>query len=137
MNKALLLSIKPRFADAIFAGKKLFELRKVKPRVVAGDLVLVYVTVPRCSLEGAFRVSSVMEMTPEKLWPVVKSSCALTKEEFFQYYEGKDVAFAIGIAEAWALANSVGLADLRTEKIIPPQGYRYLSNSEAVSLMGV
>lgn len=136
MNKALLLSIKPRFADAIFAGTKHFELRKVKPKVESGDLVLVYVTSPRCSLEGVFRVGSVLEMPPEQLWPRVRSSCALTKSEFMDYYTGKTTAFAITILEAWRLDTPVQLSELRTERIIPPQGYRYLSAGETRSLMG-
>lgn len=137
MNKALLLSIKPRYADAIFAGEKHFELRKVKPKVGAGDLVLVYVTMPRCGLEGAFRVGAVLEMSPERLWPRVRSGCALTKAEFMAYYEGKATAFAIGILEAWRLETIVQLSELRSEQIIPPQGYRYLSARETASLMGV
>lgn len=136
MNKALLLSIKPRFADAIFDGTKHFELRKVKPKVGTGDLVLVYVTSPRCCLEGAFRVGVVLEMSPEQLWPRVSSSCALTKDEFMAYYAGKTTAFALGILEAWRLDTAVQLSELRSERIIPPQGYRYLSGIETTTLMG-
>lgn len=136
MNKALLLSIKPRFADAIFAGEKHFEMRKVRPRVEPGDLVLVYVTSPRCRLEGAFRVGSVLEMSPERMWPRVRSGSALSKAEFMTYYAGKTTAFAIGILEAWRLDTAVQLRELRSERIIPPQGYRYLSVGETTSLMG-
>jgi predicted transcriptional regulator len=136
MNKALLLSIKPRFADAIFAGTKTFELRKVRPRVMAGDLVLVYVTVPRCRLEGAFRVGTVLEMAPEKLWLRVRGKCGVTKAEFMAYYAEKTTAFAIGVAEAWLLDTAVQLRELRSERIIPPQGYRYLSVVETTALMG-
>jgi predicted transcriptional regulator len=136
MNKALLLSIKPRYADAIFVGTKTFELRKVRPRVVAGDLVLVYVTVPRCRLEGAFRVGSVLEMAPEKLWLSVRGKCGITKAEFMTYYADKTTAFAIGVAEAWLLETAVELSELRTEEILPPQGYRYLTAMETTSLIG-
>lgn len=136
MNKALLLSIKPRFADAIFAGEKLFEMRKVRPKVATGDLVLVYVTSPRCRLEGAFRVGPVLEMSPERMWARVRAGSALTKAEFLSYYSGKTTAFAIGIAEAWRLETAVQLRELRSEQIIPPQGYRYLSIGETASLIG-
>jgi predicted transcriptional regulator len=136
MNKALLLSIKPRFADAIFDGSKTYELRKVRPRVVEGDLVLVYVTVPRCRLEGAFRVGSVLEMAPEKLWNRVRGKCGVTKSEFMSYYAGKTTAFAIGVAEAWLLESAVELSALRTEEILPPQGYRYLTAGETTTLLG-
>ena len=135
MSKALLLSIKPRFAEAIFAGTKLFELRKVKPRLVPGDLVLVYVTSPRCRLEGAFRVGSVLELSPEKLWPKVRGKCELSKAEFFSYYEGKSTAFAIGIDEAWSLETALDLGDLRSASIIPPQGYHYLSSDKTKALL--
>lgn len=137
MSKALLLSIKPRFAEAIFAGTKLFELRKVKPRVGPGDLVLVYVTSPRCSLEGAFKVGSVLELSPDKLWSKVKSACALTKTEFFNYYEGKTVGYAIAIEEAWSLENALNLTELRSASIIPPQGYHYLSADKTESLLKI
>jgi predicted transcriptional regulator len=135
MSKALLLSIKPRFAEAILDGTKVFELRKVKPRVGPGDLVLVYVTSPRCRLEGAFRVGTVLEMPPEKLWPKVRGKCALSKAEFCSYYEGKTAAFAIAISEAWTLETALDLGDLRSESIIPPQGYRYLSSEKTESLL--
>jgi predicted transcriptional regulator len=52
------------------------------------------------------------------------------------YYAGKTVAFAIGILEAWHLDTAVQLSELRSERIIPPQGYRYLSVAETTSLMG-
>lgn len=120
MNKALLLSIKPRFADAIFEGTKTFELRKVRPKLVAGDLVLVYVTPPRCRLEGAFKVGAVLEMPPEKLWLRVRGKCGVTRAEFMTYYSEKSTAFAIGVAEAWQLETAVGLNKLRTEEIVPP-----------------
>lgn len=135
MSKALLLSIKPRFADAIFAGTKVFELRKVRPKVAAGDLVLVYVTTPRCRLEGAFKVSTVLEMPPEKLWLRVRGKCGVTRAEFMAYYCDKTTAFAIGVAEAWQLETAVGLNALRTEEILPPQGYRYLTAGEMASLL--
>lgn len=136
MNKALLLSIKPRFADAIFEGTKTFELRKVRPKVVAGDLVLVYVTIPRCRLEGAFKVSEVLEMAPAKLWLRVRGKCGVTSTEFNEYYSEKSTAFAIGVTEAWQLETAVGLNALRKEEIVPPQGYRYLTVGETASLLG-
>lgn len=136
MKKALLLSIKPRFADAIFQGTKTFELRKVRPRVSEGDLVLVYVTVPRCRLEGAFKVGTVLEMPPEKLWRRIRGTCGVTKAEFMTYFADKTTAFAIGVEDAWLLESAVHLSALRTEDILPPQGYRYLSDGETSALLG-
>jgi hypothetical protein len=40
-QRAVLISIKPMYADLIFAGTKTIELRRVCPKVGPGDLVLV------------------------------------------------------------------------------------------------
>lgn len=42
MNKVLLLSIRPVFAELIYSGKKRVELRRLRLSVSSGDLVLVY-----------------------------------------------------------------------------------------------
>lgn len=134
-QKSLLLSIKPRFADAIFAGTKRFELRRVRPKVMPGDLVLVYVTVPRAAIEGAFEVSEMIEESTSKLWETVKSSAGVTKEEFDNYFEGKSQGYAIGIQKTWPLAESVSLAHLRKRSIQPPQSYRYLDSKQTAKLL--
>jgi len=64
-DTALLLSIKPRYADSIFNGSKTVELRRVRPQIGAGGLVMVYVSSPRCSLEGAFEVAEVTARRPQ------------------------------------------------------------------------
>lgn len=134
-QKSLLLSIKPRFADAIFAGTKQFELRRVRPRLQTGDLVLVYVTTPRAAIEGAFEVAEVLEAAPSEIWKRVKESAGISKAEFDAYFEGKTVAFAIGIERTWPLASSVSLAKLRNKSIQPPQSYRYLDPMQTAKLL--
>ena len=122
---ALLLSIKPRFADAIFSRAKRVELRRVKPRVGPGDLVLVYVTSPRCALEGAFEVERVSAESPQTLWKHVHANAGVTKEEFDEYFAGRDTAYGIVVRRVWKFPL-VTLAALRKAKIRPPQSYQYL-----------
>jgi predicted transcriptional regulator len=133
IGHALLLSIKPRFADAIFARTKRVELRRVKPRVQPGDLVLVYVTSPRCTLEGAFEVERVFAEPPLKLWQHVHEVAGITKEEFTAYFADCDMAYGIVVRRAWKLAP-VSLAALRKAKIRPPQSYQYLDPSTTIRL---
>ncbi len=124
-GRALLLSIKPRFADAIFAKTKRVELRRVKPKVGPGDLVLVYVSAPRSTLEGAFEVERVFSETPAKLWQHVQRQSGVTKAEFDTYFSGRDIAYGIVIRRVWMLAP-VSLAVMRKVRIRPPQSYQYL-----------
>jgi len=60
INHAFLISIRPRFAEMIFAGSKTVELRRVCPKVSAGDLALVYVSSPAMELRGSFEVGKIL-----------------------------------------------------------------------------
>lgn len=135
-NTALLLSIKPRFADAIFAGHKKYELRRVKPRLVDGDLVLVYVTSPRCALEGAFEVQTVHASHPRHLWKTVRKQCGISYPDFIAYFDGSTTAYAIEVKHVWLLNEQVPLGSLRSKKINPPQSYQYLHSSQVQLLCG-
>lgn len=132
---ALLLSIKPRFADAIFRGEKTFELRRVRPRVEAGSLVLVYVTTPRCALEGAFEVKAVLEDSPQRLWGRIGAKCGVTKSEFTAYFSGADLGYAIEIARSWTLDDQISLNAMRDCSIRPPQSYQYLDGQQLAMLL--
>jgi len=128
---ALLLSIKPPYADAIFSGTKMIELRRVRPRVGAGDLVMVYVSSPRCSLEGAFEVEEVIEASPASLWKKFSNETGLSRAEFDAYYSGREVGYGIRIRKAWKLAP-VSLERLRASKLRPPQSYQYVRKDHPV-----
>src|ERR1039458_7312914 len=67
-NHAFLISIRPRFAEMIFAGSKTVELRRVCPKVSVGDLALVYVSSPAMELRGSFEVGKILTASPSALW---------------------------------------------------------------------
>lgn len=137
MSKILLLSIRPRYAEKIFSGEKTVELRRTKPRVEAGDLVLVYTSSPRCALTGAFVVANVVTGSPEIIWRKCGSKAQIDSAAFNAYYEGARSAFAIGIERAWTFNCPVTLRELRRRMkgFHPPQSYRYLPGSTASSLI--
>lgn len=132
-GNALLLSIKPRFADAIFNRTKRVELRRVRPRLKAGDLVLVYVSTPRCALEGAFEVERVFSAKPAVLWRSVQKTAGVTKLEFDHYFKGCQDGYGIVVRRVWKLPP-VSLALLRRARIRPPQSYHYLDSAKALRL---
>ena len=122
---ALFLSIKPPYADAIFGGTKTIELRRVKPRVSAGDLVMVYVSSPRCRLEGAFEVAEVVEASPAELWRLFSKDAGISRADYDAYFQGRNKGYGIRIRKVWRL-SPVSLKMLRASKLRPPQSYHYI-----------
>jgi predicted transcriptional regulator len=135
---ALLLSIRPKFAEQIFEGSKTVELRRVRPRVTAGDLVIVYASGHTKALIGAFQVGELVARAPGTIWKRFGSATGLTKSAFDEYFSGAPTAFGITIAHTWKLATPVLLPALRKLRhgFRPPQGYHYLALGEVLEIGG-
>jgi predicted transcriptional regulator len=112
----------------IFAGAKVVELRRLRPRIGKGDLVFVYVSSPVMALEGAFEVGEVVACAPRSIWRRFNGGSGLSKREFDAYFKGKKTAYAILIKKVWRLPVPVRLAKLRMERngFHPPQSYHYI-----------
>lgn len=132
-NKAIVLSIRPQFAEKIFGGTKTVELRRVRPKQIKrGVLVLVYVSSPIKSLVGAFKVEQVFERPLAELWEMVSAQAGITREEFDQYYNGASSGVAIFFTEVWKLSKPIELHDLKEQEMgfQPPQSFRYATEKE-------
>ena len=132
VSDALLLSIHPKYACMIFNGEKNVELRKVKPRLKNGDLVMIYVTAPIKALAGAFKVDKVISRAPDNLWEDVKDKCGITKKQFENYFKGKKKGYGIKFEEVWKFSIPTKLNSLRNQcpGFRPPQGYHYVDLSK-------
>lgn len=138
-KQALLISVRPRFAEMIFAGTKIVELRRLRPRIGQGDLVFVYVSSPVMALEGAFEVGEVVAGSPNSIWRKFSGGSGLLKREFDLYYKGKKTAYAIVIKKVWRLPVPVRLARLRKEKdgFHAPQSYHYVCKQSFTRIAGI
>jgi len=131
-TKRLLLSIRPKFAEMIFNGKKTVELRRVKPNLSINDIVVVYVTSPIKQVWGSFIVGSIICLPIDELWRTVENEAGVTKEEFFDYFLGVDYGYGIVINKISSVIEPIDLIDIRRiwNGFTPPQSYRYLSHAE-------
>lgn len=137
VGNVLLLSIHPEYANKIFNGTKKVELRKTRPRINKGDLVLVYGTSPLKALMGAFEVVRVVEALPQELWSDVQHIAGITHEQFENYYAGASSGFGIHFNKTCCLPEPFTLTRLRHiwSDFQPPQSYRYLTLDE-LSVLG-
>jgi len=128
----LLFSLKPRFAELIFAGEKTVELRRRIASTMTGREAFIYVSSPVCMIRGGFRVSRVWSNDPETIWNEVAYSAGVGKAEYDAYYEGCGIAHALGLSEVWAHESPAQIEGVREAlpEFRPPQSWRYVREPE-------
>ncbi len=119
VSRDVLMSIRPVYAEAIFAGTKTVELRRRRPSFPLGTRAIVYSTSPEQRLHGSFKVAGVIEAEPTALWTLVGERVGVERSTFDAYFEGCELACGIEIAEPRRITPS-------ELPIRPPQSYQYL-----------
>ena len=127
-----LMSIHPKYANAILDGSKRVEFRK---RRLADDVnrVVIYATSPVKAVLGEFMVARQVTATPPTLWRLFGGDGAgVTRDELMAYYLAEPSSemprgTAIVIASA-AYSAPRRLTDYGISR--PPQSWRYLTEEE-------
>ena len=91
-EQPVLLSVRPRFADALLDGTKTVEMRRRPMRLHAGTLCLLYSSSPTRALTGALSVAGVDHGTPDELWRRHGPRTAVTRDEYDDYLDGRSTA---------------------------------------------
>ena len=125
-GKAVLLSIKPKYAELILAGTKRVELRRSWPSGDIGVMVL-YSSAPTQKLVGIAFIDRVEECDFESLWRLA-DACGggVTYDELKVYVEGKRTAFGVMIDRVRVAEKEVDPKELFPD-FTPPQSFLYLS----------
>lgn len=135
LRRALLLSLRPRFATAILDGTKTVELRRTRVSAPPGTLLVLYASSPVMAVVGTAIVADRHTATPAGIWRAHRDTLGLTRTEFTDYLTGVDQATAIVIDNPQALPDPFTLAWLRRHAAFhPPQSYRYIASSDPTPL---
>jgi len=121
-----LLSIKPRYADAIINGEKIYEFRKTLFKRNTRK-VYIYSTYPIQRIVGTFDVGEIIEDHPENLWLQLRKFSGLSSPEFFSYFYGHENGFAIQIKSVKRFETPVDPRNL-IPAFRPPQSFYYLTS---------
>lgn len=127
-ERAILLSIKPRFANEIFEGRKKVELRRKRPNIKDKCIVFLYAASPVSAIVGAFRLNEVVIRSPQEMWSLVRDEAGLTKVHFKEYFCGASEAVGLFFSRAWRLTAPIELEKMRRSwpGFWPPQTFLYL-----------
>lgn len=120
----VLLSIKPEFAELIFAGTKKFEFRKVIFKDRSVKTVVVYASYPTKKVIGEFRIESILDDKPTQLWKKTKRHSGINEKYFFEYFANKEVAYAIKVKSVKRYRKALCLRE--DFNLSPPQSFLYL-----------
>ena len=141
MDKAIILSVKPHYADKILAGDKTLEIRKRNLLHLSGATAFIYATAPVQAIIGGFRIGHV---AVRKVGGVDKASThaayrawgeeARIGEASFHRYMGRyrGRLSALTVHDAWTLPKPLFAIDLRGFK--PPQSWRYAKPNEILEI---
>ena len=99
-ERMLILSLKPRFAEAILSGDKTVELRRVEPKITVPIRALVYATTPLRAMLGTCVVTAVVSDHLATLWEIYGSRTGLQHIEFLRYFTGVEVGAALTLHAA-------------------------------------
>jgi len=121
-----ILSIKPKYVNAILEGDKKYEFRKTSFRRDVRE-VFVYATKPIGKIVCKFYVGEIIEDKPEKLWKNYRDLSGLTEEEFFTYFSGMRKGVAIEIEDVEKFKEPIDPKMIYPE-FTPPQSWIYLSS---------
>ncbi len=81
-------------------------------------------THPTQEVVGYFKYKTIVEDSPSKICHKYRKTGGISKNAFFDYYNGKDKAFAIEIEDVKTFDRPVKPSEL--DRFIPPQSFRYV-----------
>jgi predicted transcriptional regulator len=136
-DRPVLLSVRPRFADALLDGTKTVEMRRRSIRLGEGAICLLYASTPTRALTGALTVADVEHGTPDELWDRHGDRTALTRNEYDTYLHGRPTAAALLVETVIAFQTPVPLEELRrrSKRFVAPQSYRFMHHGEVRTLL--
>lgn len=132
-GRAVLLSIKPKYADLILAGSKRVEFRR---SWAAQDvsMIVLYSSSPIQKIVGVVEVEEVVVASPTSLWKTcVEKGGGLTRKELRMYFAGKSKGVAVLLGQVFKPEKHVEPSDI-ISNFVPPQSFRYLDTNEYMKL---
>lgn len=126
MEKALLISIKPIYADAIYRGLKSIELRRHLPVNFDGTTAFIYETSPISMVTGLFVVGGFITLPKTQFWERFRNESYISKTVFESYFDSCTVARGIYILDSMKFQTPMSVSAFLRNR--PPQSWCYVQD---------
>lgn len=132
----MLLSIHPIHAADILCGRKTVELRRTRPVIKPGQMVLLYASSPVCAVVGVCRIEAFEVGATATIRTKHLKRAAISGRAFDRYFRGASKATALLLDSAVAMQNPVPLNTLRRSRATTPvQSWRFVSTKSLEPLL--
>lgn len=121
----VLLSIKPEYANKIFAGTKKYEFRRTIFKDPNITTVIVYASSPVQKVIGEFEIDKIISCDPELLWQRTRKHSGISEDFFFEYFGDKVCGHAIKIKSTKKYRKALSIKD--DFDATPPQSFIYIN----------
>ncbi|RLF25068.1 MAG: DNA-binding protein [Thermoprotei archaeon] len=130
---ALLLSIRPIFADQILKGTKKFELRRGHIRILPRTRIILYSSHPVKAIVGEFRAGRVFVGSLGAIWNHLRRiEDSGISELDWPYVKGSRIITAIEVVAPLRYKTPLTLNLIRSyiPNFRPPQSYKWLRKND-------
>lgn len=122
--RKLLLSIKPKYVDAIITGTKTVEYRTRTRKDKEVTTVLIYRSGDLKKVVAEFTIGGIIEGTPQEVWERTKTIGGVEEKDYFRYFSNKDRAYAYQICNLVVYSKPIPLCSLGVDKA--PMSFMYI-----------
>lgn len=123
-SNVVLMSIKPKYANAIFEGTKRVEFRK-QPFKRPVSHVIVYSSSEDKRILGYFTLGETDVGNPRTLWKRYRRVGAIKYADYEAYFGTRNLGVAFHVEEVCPLAKPISLSRLK-RNLKAPQSYCYI-----------
>lgn len=135
---AILLSVRPIYADALLSGRKTAEVRRRFPEQPSDVEVFLYSSTPVRAVVGTVRLDSIDRPDTSSVWDLYRNEIEIPEGPLSEYLAATESAAILRVSQPKKWARPVSLADLRrVVGIEPPQSFRYLDARRIDQLRGL
>lgn len=133
---AILLSVKPTYADGLLNGTKTAEVRRRFPDQTGPTTVYLYSSSPERAIVGTVTLDSIDRPPARKVWNLYQHRIQILRGPLDDYLENVADAAILQMSNPNRWANPMPLPDLRQRvRVEPPQSFRYLDERQETALI--
>lgn len=130
LDRAMLISIHPRYAQLILSGEKRVELRRRFNSHAVGNRMLIYATLPEAAVVGHVLIEDVQTASVNEIWQSHGKNAMISAEDFAEYFAEIFTGSAVILRNPVKYERPISLEELRSSYgIRAPQSYIYLNES--------